>query len=556
MKSLITKALKAGFIAAIVIAGFVSVFQGSSTPSANACATGACPTELLGTCYPNKETINVGEAVTWTAVASGGTGSYTYNWAGDEGKSGTGSVLTTSYSSAGTKNIIASITSGAYTIRRQCHVVVVAVQSNPLTVDCTANPSQVDVGGTVTYSVTATGGNGNYTYSWSGTDGLSGNNQSVSKSYSTSGTKTAFATVNSGNESRTATCSSVVRQVQVPQLNLSCVSNPSQANVNDTVTYSATATGGDGNYNYSWTGTDGLSSNSQSASRQYSTSGTKTATVTVTSGNMTRTASCSAFINQQQNNQIYASCVANPSYANVGDNVAWTVQNVSGGNGNYTYSWSGSDNLYGNSQTVYKSYSFSGTKNATVTVYSNGQSTTAYCSMNVNGNNNNQNLTAYCYGTPNNASINTNVNWYGSASGGNGNYYYSWTGSDNLYGYSQNIYKTYNFAGSKNAVLTVTSNGQTAQANCYINVGNNSTVVLTQNPNGQLSSGVFLSQVPYTGGGLNLKVSLFILGLFMFSAFGAYMIIQKRNSAFAAAGGISQKEMIARFKADNQARKI
>ncbi len=81
-----------------------------------------------------------------------------------------------------------------------------------------------------------------------------------------------------------------------------------------------------------------------------------------------------------------------------------------------------------------------------------------------------QNLTAYCYGTPSNPAINSNVTWFGSATGGNGNYFYSWTGADNLYGSNQSIYRSYNTHGSKNAVLTVTSNGQTAVANCVVNI--------------------------------------------------------------------------------------
>ncbi len=215
------------------------------------------------------------------------------------------------------------------------------------------------------------------TYSWAGVDGKSGTGRILNTSYATAGVKTIIASITSGSKTiRRQRSVNVINNV--PNLSVSCVANPSTGNVNDTITYSASVSGGNGNNTYSWTGTDGLSSNSSSASKQYQTSGSKTATVTVTSGSQTQSASCSAFINQV-NIPITGSCVATPSNVNVGDNVTWTVQNVSGGNGNYTYSWSGTDGLSGNTQTVYRSYNSAGAKSGTVTVSSsNGQSTIAY----------------------------------------------------------------------------------------------------------------------------------------------------------------------------------
>jgi hypothetical protein len=177
MKSILRNTAKVVIGGTLVLAAFVFMYQVAGVvKEASACTNCGCPTTNCpqptpapaGTCYPNKNTVNVGEAVTWTAVASGGNGSFTYSWAGDEGKSGTGSVLTTSYSTPGTKNIIASITSGNYTIRRQCYVNV--VNNTPdLSVYCVANPGTANINENVTYSATVSGGTGNYSYSWSGT---------------------------------------------------------------------------------------------------------------------------------------------------------------------------------------------------------------------------------------------------------------------------------------------------------------------------------------------------------------------------------------------------
>ena len=179
-------------------------------------------------------------------------------------------------------------------------------------------------------------------------------------------------------------------------LNASCVINPSNVNVNDTVTISASASGGNGSYSYYWSGSDGIYGSSQVITSRFTSVGSKMATLTVTSGSQSVTRSCNAYVNQNYNynynnyNNNYANvtatCVATPVNANVGDNVVWTVY-PTGGNGSYTYSWTGSDSLnYGNANQIQQRYTTPGNKTATVTVYSsNGQSTVSTCSTNIGG---------------------------------------------------------------------------------------------------------------------------------------------------------------------------
>ena len=76
----------------------------------------------------------------------------------------------------------------------------------PLSVSCTFSPTTVNIGQTVTWSASASGGTGSYQYAWSGTDGLSGSAQSVQKSYSTAGTKTGSVQVSSGSQNQSASC--------------------------------------------------------------------------------------------------------------------------------------------------------------------------------------------------------------------------------------------------------------------------------------------------------------------------------------------------------------
>jgi hypothetical protein len=258
---------------------------------------------------------------------------------------------------------------------------------------------------------------------------------------------------------------------------------------------------------------------------------------------------------QSYNNNMSVSCYASPQNAQVNSSVTWYAT-ASGGNGNYSYTWTGGNGFSGTGQTISQYYTTSGLQTATVNVNSNGMIQSASCSTYV-GNNNNNNcynngynnnyncnnnaLTAYCYASPSTVTIGTPVTWQGSAMGGNGNYYYSWTGTNGLYGNNQIISQNYSIGGTQTATLTVTSNGQTAVANCIVNVTGgyyptnytgyppNYTGTGTYYPYGTPSSGVYLSNVPYTGAEPNLKVALFILGLFLWSSFGAFMIIRKKE---------------------------
>ena len=79
---------------------------------------------------------------------------------------------------------------------------------------------------------------------------------------------------------------------------------------------------------------------------------------------------------------INANCFANPQSSYQGSPVTWNVS-ATGGNGYFTYSWVGSDNMYANEASVNKTYFSSGVKTATVTVTSGGNSVTKQCSVNI-----------------------------------------------------------------------------------------------------------------------------------------------------------------------------
>lgn len=235
-----------------------------------------------------------------------------------------------------------------------------------------------------------------------------------------------------------------------PALNGNCVISPTTAYINQDVSFSASATGGNGSYSYSWTGDNGINSAAQSFTGRYSYAGYKTATVTIRSGSESITRTCGVTI-QESYSTAGAYCVANPTNAGINQNVTWTVypNNSNGYYNNFSYSWTGTDGLNGNSQSISRVYNTPGYKTATVTLYGNGQTFSATCATNING------------------------------------------------------------------VLATQSN----------------VTVLRDTNLGTPVSGVFLSQVPATGINFGLKMTLFSVGLVLWSLFAAFMIARKKNSA-------------------------
>lgn len=189
-------------------------------------------------------------------------------------------------------------------------------------------------------------------------------------------------------------------------------------------------------------------------------------------------------------NPVNVSCYASPTSVVAGGTATWTAY-ASGGNGIFSYSWSGDENLYGSGQSIYKSYGYAGQKYASVTVYSNGQSMTRACSNSVSVTNpyiysypyqtpvyqyqyqqqypvsNNAGLDIGCYADPKNAKVNQPITWIVEVTGGAAPYTYAWTGSDGLTGSQSSVIKYYSTSGSKSAIVTVTSaDGRTNSRAC------------------------------------------------------------------------------------------
>lgn len=77
-------------------------------------------------------------------------------------------------------------------------------------------------------------------------------------------------------------------------------------------------------------------------------------------------------------------------------------------------------------------------------------------------------ISVSCSGAPSNPYINQPVTWSSSVTGGSGSYIYVWTGTDDLWGTTSSVAKSYTTSGVKRASLTITDSGsnRTASASC------------------------------------------------------------------------------------------
>ncbi|MDB5204591.1 MAG: hypothetical protein JWP09_619 [Candidatus Taylorbacteria bacterium] len=251
--------------------------------------------------------------------------------------------------------------------------------------------------------------------------------------------------------------------------------------------------------------------------------------------------------------------------------------NVNGGNGNGYYissnSNSGAVSAYVSGNTINLSANSSG-GSSTITVCANSSGygcATLYVTINGNGNNNyNSNPI-----TINPSSISLTVGQSANVSiyGGN-NVYYTSNGTDSyvvnasINGNTINLYAR----NPGSATITVCSSNVSSGnnynysscANLYVTVGNgnyyygnNTNTTYYNTPSiGTSASGVYLSQIPYTGVEENLKMIFFILGMMIWSAFMAYALMLKRGMLQPAGHPkMSMKERIEEFKKENLRRK-
>lgn len=327
------------------------------------------------------------------------------------------------------------------------------------------------------YSFTANpaeGANSNYSYSWSGTDGVSGNTKTISMSYATKGTKTLSCVVSDGVTPPQTFSHTIV--IGDPPITATLTASPTSGSVSTTFTYTLSGvSGGLGTFSYAWSGTDSLtgSTSATSVSKTYSTNGTKTAQCIITSGTSTLTLTANVTVADPA---LTATITASQTTVATGVDVTVFVT-PTGGNGTYTYVWSGTDSSSGTTQSYTRSFSTTGTKTLQCVITSGSQSITKTIDITVSSNP----ITGSITVTTSPVVLGNSVSLTMNASGGNGTYTYSWSDDDTpvLTGTTQAVTKTYASIGTKTVTCNVTSGGVTTPFTATVVVESPPALVVT-----------------------------------------------------------------------------
>ena len=183
----------------------VTVTSGAEIVSKDCPVTVGLP-GLNASCSASPSSTTINNPVTFSATASGGTGSYSYLWTG--ACTGSGSTCQDYYGTIGQKTATVKITSGGLSSSSSCSS---NVSLPGLEVHCSSGAQTVGIHESVTYTATVIGGNGSYSYSWS--NQCTGNDSDCTAEYGSSGLKIATITVTSAGQSGSADCAVAVNAV-------------------------------------------------------------------------------------------------------------------------------------------------------------------------------------------------------------------------------------------------------------------------------------------------------------------------------------------------------
>jgi trimeric autotransporter adhesin len=371
--------------------------------------------------------------------------------------------------------------------------------SGRLGVSCRADRTAITEGESVRWTATPTGGNGRYGFTWEGTDNLNSASRSVSKVYNDTGYKDARVTVTSGRQTITKNCNNRVYvspsrvddddddDNNYSDLRVSCYPSDEDAEVGDRITWRVNASGGGGDYDYDWSGSEGLDGDDDEVSIRYDDEGTKRASVTVESRDgQEETESCgSVDVDDDYDNDdndddddddyygnLGGTCYATPASIEAGDTVTWGAS-AWGGNGDYRYTWSGTDSFSATGRYVNVRYDNPGTKSATLRITSGSRSKVISCENTVSvygdtiyDNPISSSLQVSCTPSLTSAAVGRQIVWSANVYGGSGNYSYTWTGTDGVRSSQSTLATIYDAPGTKYATLTVRSGNQTVTRAC------------------------------------------------------------------------------------------
>ena len=415
----------------------------------------------------SSSSIDVGQTLTLTANPSGGTTPYSYSWS-ETGASGSFSSTTTenpTWTASGTGTATFSLTlidNAGYSISKSTSSVT--VYSDPsISVSSNINPS--DVGQTVDFTTSTSGGTGDYTsYSYVLYDGTStsdsqltsGTSSSFSYTFSSSGQYLLDYSVTDSNGYKAT--DSLTQTVNTdPSVSISSSQNPTD--VGKSITLTADESGGTGSPSYQWYLNSAAISGATSSTYttpDYSSSGTYDYYVEITDGAGYKIDSST--LTEIVNSDPTVSASSNVSTADVNYPIEFS-SSPSGGTGPYTYSWTLNGNQLSTSQDFSYSFESSGSYTLTITITDSvGVTSSATVTVTIN-----DNPSVSVGSSQNPTDVGNSISFSSSVFGGTGTETYVWTINGIQESTSSQFSYSFSSAGTYYVNVTVTdSDGHTA----------------------------------------------------------------------------------------------
>src|SRR5439155_19025341 len=171
------------------------------------------PPSTSFTSSPTSPAVN--SLVTFTSTTTGGTAPYSTAWTFGDGGSATGATVTHTFTIAQTFTVTETATdssSSRQTATSSRSLTVYTIP--PLSAAIRASTSSPQVGQTVTFTASATGGTTPYSYAISFGDGATGTGRTPAHAYSTAGAYTVTATVTDSGSLQAISLASITINVQ------------------------------------------------------------------------------------------------------------------------------------------------------------------------------------------------------------------------------------------------------------------------------------------------------------------------------------------------------
>jgi hypothetical protein len=296
----------------------------------------------LGTAYPLSASItapyttaDAGQSLSFTCTAAGGVSPYSYAWTFGDGGTDVGQTVGHTYSPTGSMTVTCTVTDS--TSATASGTTSVLIISDPA-VTVSASHASADVGQSVIFTASASGGSGGYSYAWSGLPtGCSDSGAATLTCSPTSGESDVVTATIIDSNGYTATGSVPFTVYSWPMVVLTA--DRTSIDLGWFVNFFTLTSGGSGGDAFTYGGlpTGCSTSDSEILTCWPSRAGTSNVSVAVTDSNgASETGSLSFTVYSDPT----VTLAASPSSLLLGQGLTLTAT-VQGGSGNPTYNWSG-----------------------------------------------------------------------------------------------------------------------------------------------------------------------------------------------------------------------